>query len=285
MALTLRPVRLTDAPEAGRICYEAFRAVAGAHNFPPDFPNVDVAVGLIKHLADAPGCYGVVAEDDGRVLGSNFLDERSPIVGIGPITVDPEVQNRGIGAALMRDVMARAVRDNRPGVRLLQAGYHCRSLCLYTRLGFVPREHLVNLQGPPLGLTIPGLTVRAASAADIDACNRLCHAVHGHDRAGSLRDAVAAGTARVVERDGRITGYTTELAFFGHAVGEANDDIKALIGAAPAFGGPGLLLPSRNVALFRWCLDHGLRMVQPLTLMTVGLYNEPQGAYLPSILF
>ena len=25
----------------------------------------------------------------------------------------------------------------------------------------------------------------------------------------------------------------------------------------------------------RWCLEHGLRVTQPLTLMTVGLYNAP----------
>ncbi len=34
-----------------------------------------------------------------------------------------------------------------------------------------------------------------------------------------------------------------------------------------------------------WCLDHGLRIVQLMTLMTLGLYNEPAGAYLPSILY
>jgi len=68
-------------------------------------------------------------------------------------------------------------------------------------------------------------------------------------------------------------------------VGETNDDVKALIGAATSFAGPGFLLPIRNAELFRWCLDQGLQMVQPMTLMTLGLYNEPQGAYLPSILF
>ena len=26
-----------------------------------------------------------------------------------------------------------------------------------------------------------------------------------------------------------------------------------------------------------WCLDHGLRIVQQSTLMTIGLYNEPAG--------
>jgi hypothetical protein len=29
----------------------------------------------------------------------------------------------------------------------------------------------------------------------------------------------------------------------------------------------------------------GLRIVEPMTLMSVGLYNEPQDAFLPSILY
>jgi hypothetical protein len=37
--------------------------------------------------------------------------------------------------------------------------------------------------------------------------------------------------------------------------------------------------------VFRWCLEHGLRIVQPMTLMSIGLYNEPQGAFLPSIVY
>ena len=182
-------------------------------------------------------------------------------------------------------MLDRAARNNAPGVRLVQAGYHNRSLCLYTRLGFAVREALVVLQGAPPGIGLAGCAVRKATAADAEACDRLCRAVHGHDRGRELRDAVDQGTASVVERDGRITGYTTQIAFSGHAVAETNEDLKALIAAAPAFGGPGFLLPSRNTELFRWCLDNGLRMVQPMTLMSVGLYNEPRGAYLPSILF
>ena len=69
-----------------------------------------------------------------------------------------------------------------------------------------------------------------------------------------------------------------------HAVGETNRDLMALIGAASAFAGPGILA-LRNGALFQWCLGHGLRVVQVMTLMTTGLYNEPAGAYLPSVLY
>ena len=285
MAVTLRPIMPDDVPEAGRICHDAFRAIASAHNFPPDFPNTEISTGLIGQLARHPGFYGIVAEQDGKVVGSNFIDERAPIIGLGPITVDPNVQNTGIGGALMRHMIERATQNRSPGLRLLQSGYHTRSLCLYTKLGFSVREPVANFQGPPLTLAIPGCTVRSAAVADEAACNRLCEVVHGHDRGGELHDAVADGTASVVERAGRITGYTTAIAFFGHAVGETNDDLKALIGAAPAFAGPGFLIPSRNVDLFQWCLAQRLRMVQPLTLMTIGLYNEPQGAYLPSILY
>ena len=71
----------------------------------------------------------------------------------------------------------------------------------------------------------------------------------------------------------------------GHAVAESDVDMQALIAAAEGFGGPGLIVPTRNASLFRWCLNNGLRVVQPLTLMTIGLYNEPQGTYLPSILY
>ena len=66
---------------------------------------------------------------------------------------------------------------------------------------------------------------------------------------------------------------------------ETNEDLIALLSSAEEFVALGILVPSRNAELLRWGLDHGLRIVQQSTLMTIGLYNEPAGAYLPSILF
>ena len=91
--------------------------------------------------------------------------------------------------------------------------------------------------------------------------------------------------AVVAEREGRIVAYATLIGFFGHMVGETNADVQALIASADGFLGPGILVPTRNAGLFRWCLENGLRVVQPMTLMTLGFYNEPAGAYLPSILY
>jgi len=285
MDLVLRTGTREDAAACGLIDFEAFRSISSQHNFPWDFPSVEVATGVVSGMLANPGFYCVVAEADGKIVGSNFLDERNPVSGVGPISVDPAVQNQTIGRQLMRAVMNRSEERDFAGCRLVQAAYHNRSLCLYTKLGFETREPLSKMFGSPPRVNFPGYEVRAATELDLGACNRLCERVHGHHRGGELKDAITQGTAKVVARLGRITGYSTDIALFAHAVGETNDDIKALIASAPEIVGGGFLLPTRNGELFRWCLDNGLRLVHQMTLMTMGLYNEPASAYLPSVLY
>jgi hypothetical protein len=87
VTIYLRRGNASDADAVGEICYGAFKAIADQHNFPPDFPNPDSAIGLLAMLIGHPGFFDIVAELDGRIVGSNFLDERNPIGGLGPITV------------------------------------------------------------------------------------------------------------------------------------------------------------------------------------------------------
>jgi len=181
--------------------------------------------------------------------------------------------------------MDRSDEQGFPGVRLVQAAFHNRSLSLYTKLGFSACEPLSVMIGPPIMKPIEGCTVRKAEVTDLEACGRVCTLVHGHHRRGELADAVAQGMAVVVERHGRITGYATAINFFGHTVAESNLDLQAILAATPAFERPGFLVPTRNTELFLWCLNNGLRVSQPMTLMYKGLYNEPRGAFLPSITF
>ena len=281
----LRPGQIEDAPELGRICYEAFNSISSKHGYPCDFPSPQVATNALRGLLGHPKFYSTVAESHSRILGSNFLDERGRITGVGPITVDPSYQNSRVGRELMLGVMHRSDEIRAAGIRLVQAAYHTRSLALYTKLGFEPREPLTNFTGTPPKIEIQGRQVRQANEADMQACNQVCEFVHGHNRGGELADSIKTGTALVVEHGGRITGYTTGLAWFGHSVGESNEDIVAMISHVDGFGGPGILVPTRNYGLMRWCLQNGLRINQQTTLMTMGLYNEPRAAYLPSILF
>ncbi len=285
MDLHLRPGVPEDAAACGAICYEAFKAVAEQHRFMPSYASVEVAQTLMAQRLAHPKHYVVVAERGGRVVGSNVLDERSPILGLGPITVDPAAQDRSIGRQLMQHVLSRADAHAAPGVRLVHAAYHTRAMCLYAKMGFAVREPLAKVEGEPLGLSFPGYAVRPASMADLDACAQLCADVHGHDRRGELYDAITQGTATVVEHAGDLSAYATLIGVSGHAVARTTAALQALIGGAPAFARGGFIIPLRNEELFSWCLHHGLRVAVPQMLMSRGFYQAPAGVFLPSVLY
>jgi predicted N-acetyltransferase YhbS len=282
-AVILREAVPADIADCGRILYEAFATLATEHGFPPDFPNVGVATGCMRGLVTNPRFHGVVAERDGRIVGSTFLDERSTISAIGPVSVDPAAQDGRIGRALMGAMLERAAARHAPGVRLVQISYHNRSLSLYAKLGFDVRETFAAMYGEPLRLALPGYTVRPGKVEDEAICNALCVRVHGHDRAGEVAPALAKGKLRVVERLGRVTGYATGIGYFHHAVAETTDDLVALIAAASRLDRPGIVVPLGNGELFRWCLAHGLRVFFVMNLMAIGVYQPPRGAYLASV--
>jgi len=281
----LRPGRPEDAPALARICYDAFTSINAKHNFPPDFSSFEMAVGFMEFVLNAPNVYSVVAERDGKPVGSSFLWEHGVIGGVGPVTVDPAAQDTSAGRRMMEDLVRRYESSDLKGIRLIQAGFHMRSQCLYAKLGFDVKEPLVCLNGPPIGKVSPGHSVRPMTHEDLPEAEAVCQSVHGHSRNGELLGPIERGTARVAESNGRIVGYASDLGFFGHAAALDNEGLKSLIGAAEAFSGPGFLLPNRNGDLFRWCLENGLRAVQPMTLMAKGFYQDPAAPFLPSLLF
>jgi hypothetical protein len=262
---------------------DAFHTLATRHAFPVETAGEPGATAMqMAAMLGTDGIYALVAEQDGVVVGSAFQDERGTIVGIGPVSVGPAAQG-GVGRALMEALMRRCEERAVAGVRLVQTAYNYRSLSLYAKLGFVVREPLSVFQGTtsPKG-QVTG-DVRAATVDDIERCDDICRSVHGHNRDGELRSWVTVGMARVVERGGRITGYATGCGYLFHAVGITDEDVIALLANADMIVGLGFLVPSRNPRLMTWCLDSGLRLVQQSTLMSIGLYNEPQGSWLPSI--
>lgn len=283
--IQIRQAKPEDAEVAGPILYEAFASINRSHNFPVEIPAPEAAIGALTMLFSHPGFYSIVAESEGRIVGSNCLDERSIISGLGPVSVEPGVQNSGVGRALMIAMLDRVRQQGAPGVRLLQSAFHNRSLALYAKLGFDAREPMSVMAGQPAGTRIEGCVVRPATTSDIDDCNRLCSHVHGFPRTAELQEGIAQTTALVVERPGRITGYASGFGYFGYAVAESNSELQALVASAKNIGGPGIIVPTRNAELFRWCLNNGMRVLQPMTLMTSGLYNEPMGSYIPSVLY
>ncbi|HWS90303.1 MAG TPA: GNAT family N-acetyltransferase [Pyrinomonadaceae bacterium] len=285
MEITLRPAGPGDAGECGRIIYEAFKGISGRHGFRPDFPSVESATGFVSAFIADPSVYGVVAESGGRVVGSNFISEWDEIRGVGPITVDPDVQARGAGRRLMEAVIERG--RGAAGVRLVQDSYNSASLSLYAGLGFDVKEPLALMEGSVKGEVPEGFEVRRMREEDLGAVNELCRRVHGFDRAGELKSLAPVLNPFVAVRAGRVTAYASAPTFWalGHAVAEEDGDMQALLAGASAQGGATLsfLLPTRQAGLFRWCLSSGLRVVKTMTLMAMGEYVEPRGSFITSV--
>jgi L-amino acid N-acyltransferase YncA len=283
--LTVRDATEADADACARIFYDAFAAVAARHGQPPEPGSPEFTRMHVGAMLATDGVRGLVAERAGRVVGSAWADERAPVVGIGPVTVDPAAQDGGTGRALMQRLLEREAARGAADVRLVQTAYHARSLALYAKLGFVVREPLSVLAGEPPRVAVPGHTVRPATAADVPAAAAVCRDVHGFDRTAELHAGIGMGTALVVEAGGEPVGYASGLGYGFHAVARSGEGLRALLGAPERYLGLGVLVPSRDGELLRWALEHGLRLVQQSTLMTSGAWREPAGAWLPSIVF
>ena len=285
----IRAIQPADSDECARIIVAAFGGIQDYHRFPRDFPTLEAASQLTTSFIAHPRIWGVVAEADGQIMGSNFLDERGPIRGVGPITVVPEAQKSGVGRRLMEAVITRGAEAR--GIRLFQDSFNMQSLSLYASLGFEVKEPAVVMNGAPKSGPPSGIEVRPLQESDIEECERLCLSVHGFERTNELRDALKASVFSpfVAVRDGRLTAYATTLTFFpaAYGVAETEDDLCALIAGVLATGEKpaSFLLPTRQGRLFRWCLREGMRPVKPATYMSMGEYRQPDGAWIPSVLY
>jgi hypothetical protein len=183
MEIVVRRGKIEDAAQCTAIYYQAFKANAERHNFPNEIAPPDSGtVASWSRRFSHPGYYGVVAELDGRIVGSNFLDERDPIAAVGPLTVDPSLQDNRVGRLLMEAVLIGPLATARcaPG-----AGSHSRSsLELYRwalkfEIWFLCRARPCRSPGhtydrqpvrPDFAITCAsGCTMRAIGAAR---CNR-----------------------------------------------------------------------------------------------------------------
>ena len=221
------------------------------------------------------------------MVGSNFVFEGDAICTVGPLSVEPTLQGGRIGRRLMETMVERT--RGALGVRFCADAFNRGSVPMYAALGFEVKEPLLLMRGTCASPPMAGYAVRPFVAGDLDPCGLVSHRVHGVRRTSELRDAAQAFKPHVVERDGRITGYLTAAAFWqlNHGVAETDADMCALIsGASAASDEPvSFLLPIRQASLFRWCLAEGLRIVKPMLLMGTGFYQEPAGAWFPSVFY
>ena len=286
MNLQLRPATPGDAEACGRIIYDAFSTLADRHGFPREYQDEQTAIYVAGALIQSPSVFAIVAERDSRIMGSNFLDEGDSIRGLGPVTVAPQEQGYGIGKQLMEAVLTRG--RNSAGIRLVQDAYNVASMSFYATFGFEVKEPLVLMTGKPKGDMPLGIEVRPLRGEDLGDCARLCERVCGFARPQALREAMRYSPF-VALREGRLVAYATAIGIYqlNHGVAETEEDMRALLlGAGTASGLPlSLLVPVRRASFFGWCLSAGLKAISPMTLMSLGAYDEPKGCYYPSAMY
>jgi len=273
----------------GKIGYEAHKTISSTYGYPSEQPSEDFAIGLIRSLLSNPNSWGVLAERQGKILGSIFLHKfpPSPVAVIGPLTVHPSAEG-GVGRALMDAALTQARKQNYNQSRLVQSPSHIRSFVLYTKSGFTLREPLFLMQGQPQkgSNNASSSNVRLVrNDNDVFVCNELCKSVYGFSREMELRQAKDQGVATMIEIDDVITGYAAGIGILCHAVAKSNEDLKALIANASAILGPGFFVPARNREVINWLLENGFKIGWPANLMTIGHYQEPLMPFLPSLAY
>jgi ribosomal protein S18 acetylase RimI-like enzyme len=127
--VTLRRARSTDAPAIARVVNAAYRQ---AEAFFIRGDRIDE--GEVARLLER-GSF-LLAERDGALLGSVYVEDRGDHGYIGLLSVDPELQRSGLGRTLMATAEESLAAAGRPRVELLVVNLRRELPAWYGRQGY-----------------------------------------------------------------------------------------------------------------------------------------------------
>ena len=146
MTFEIRRMTREDIPEVGRIGVEAFNDLMARHNRPPLYPDPQVGpLAATAYLSIDPE-RSLVAIEEGRIIGSIFYRRRGETVSVGPGTVAPAAQGRGVGTKLFQTVIER--EPNAGSMRIMQDSLNLASFELLVRIGYSLGEEVAMFTLP-----------------------------------------------------------------------------------------------------------------------------------------
>ncbi|WP_193213001.1 GNAT family N-acetyltransferase [Luteolibacter marinus] len=284
MAIELVPATEEAIPRLSDICHRAFSALHDRFGIERDIPTPEVGEMILSQTVKRPDYTGIMAVLHGKVVGSNFLTFVDEVAGVGPITVDPDLQSKGIGRQLMQWAIDESRRRGIRQVRLFQEALNTASLSLYTSLGFEWRDSAALMQAMPAAEDDDA--VRPMGPADLPAVAELSRRAYGYSRAGDAGQLLEWQVPGfLMLRDGEPVAYLFAT-LFGHAAAVSNVELLALVAQAARQLPPPLarfICPLSRPGLHREALAAGHRTVKMLSYMSLGDYVPPAGAQFPSI--
>ena len=175
-SVVIRPMGEADFDLADRAHRLAFGTFLGL----PDPAKFRGDAEVIRTRWATDPSTALVAELEGRVVGSALALDWGSVFIVGPVTVHPELWSRGIARRLMDGLVERAAA--RPAVTLVGLFTHPQSpkhIRLYESYGFVP-QYLTGVFSKPIapgGGAGPGILYSQLSAAARPAALAGCRAV------------------------------------------------------------------------------------------------------------
>jgi len=124
-----------DLPAAGRILRLAFGTFLGA----PDPESFWSDRDYIESRARAAHIASFAAKLDGELVGSNFATNWGSFGFFGPLTVRPDLQERGIARALLDSTMAQFNAWGTRHVGFFTFAQSAKHVALYQKYGFYAR--------------------------------------------------------------------------------------------------------------------------------------------------
>ncbi len=279
-----------DIPEVGRIGVEAFNDLMARHNRPPLYPDPQVGpLAATAYLTTDPDC-SLVATEDARIVGSVFYRRRGDAVSVGPATVAPADQGRGIGRNLIEEVVRR--EPNARSMRIMQDSLNLSAFELLVRIGYSLGEEIAMLT-LPAGFREDCETnggVRAASADDLAEILIMDRRLSGSDRKKDFEFLRRFGKVLVLHSGRTLRGYLAQMPTPGRTMlgpGGANDEdalLRLILHAVgETLGELSVLLPARSCTTVKPLLDLGFRLVGLANLMYRGEWKRPDGGYAYSL--
>src|SRR5579859_3027667 len=178
--VTIRSLREHELETADRIFRLAFGTFLGMPN-PEMFAGDSDAV-RTRWKADPTRVFA--AEVDGELVGTNVASNWGSVGFFGPLTIRPDLWDRGIAQRLMEPVMEKFSEWGTRHAGLFTFPHSTKHLYLYQKYGFYPR-FLTALLSKPVNASISAINLSTLSevskseqAAVLRACSEVTEAIY-----------------------------------------------------------------------------------------------------------
>jgi GNAT superfamily N-acetyltransferase len=209
--VSIHPLSENDLPEADRIMRLAFGTFLGLPD-PSGFLG-DAAYVRTRWLADPATAFAAYVKDE--LVGSNFVTNWGSVGFFGPLTIRPDLWNRGIGTRLMEPIMERFADWGTRHAGLFTFAHSPGHIHLYEKFGFWARFLTAVMSKPVTERQPAAQWTRFSELSEgereesLSSCRELTDTIYDElDVTGEIRaiDAQGLGDTLLLWDEGRLFG-------------------------------------------------------------------------------